>query len=177
MPGFFPRHSIAWKVEEPPAFRALTLSVVEIGLLTGVIYRLVRALLLAHVPGEHPVYVFGIYVALGLLLCGAAAAHLGNYPISTWLWRVPLFTVLEVCGEMGTSMILVATHRERLGTLPADWDDVPSMALQAVALRALVLCTFGLVLAGVVQVVRTALLRRADRGSTVDAIREGRTGE
>jgi hypothetical protein len=51
------------------------------------------------------------------------------------------------------------------------------MALQAVALRALVLCTFGLVLAGVVQVVRTALLRRADRGSTVDAIREGRTGE
>jgi MFS family permease len=177
MPGFFPRHSIAWKVEEPPAFRALTLSVVEIGLLTGVIYRLVRALLLAHVPGGHLLYLGGIYVALGLLLCGAAAAHLGNYPISTWLWRVPLFAILEVCGEMITSIVLVATHRERLGTLPADWDDVPSMALQALVFRTLVLCTFALILAGVVQVVRAALLRHQDRGSTVAAIREGRTGE
>ena len=176
MPGFFPRHSIAWKVEEPAAFRALTLSVVEIGLLTGVIYRLVRALLLAHVPG-HPLYIAGIYIALALLLCGAAAAHLGNYPISTWLWRVPLFAVLEVCGEIGTSIVLVAAHRERLGTSPADWDDVPSMALSALVLRTLVLCTFALILAGVVQVVRTALLRHADRGSTVEAIREGRTGE
>lgn len=177
MPGFFPRYSIAWKVEEPPAFRALTLSVVEIGLLTGVIYRLVRALLLAHVPGGHYVYLLGIYIALGLLLCGAAAAHLGNYPISTWLWRVPLFAVLEVCGEMATSIVLVATHRERLGTSPADWDDVPSMALSALAFRTLVLCVFALILAGVVQVVRNALLRRADRGSTVAAIREARTGE
>ncbi len=177
MPGFFPRHSIAWKVEEPPAFRALTLSVVEIGLLTGVVYRLVRALLLAHVPGGHLLYLGGIYVALGLLLCGAAAAHLGNYPISTWLWRVPLFAILEVCGEMITSIVLVATHRERLGTSPADWDDVPSMALQALAFRTLVLCVFALVLAGVVQLVRAALLRHADRGSTVAAIREGRTGE
>ncbi len=177
MPGFFPRHSIAWKVEEPPAFRALTLSVVEIGLLTGVMYRLVRALLLAHVPGGHLLYLGGIYVALGLLLCGAAAAHLGNYPISTWLWRVPLFAILEVCGEMITSIVLVAAHRERLGTSPADWDDVPSMVLQALALRTLVLCVFALVLAGVVQLVRAALLRHADRGSTVAAIREGRTGE
>lgn len=177
MPGFFPRYSIAWKVEEPPAFRALTLSVVEIGLLTGVIYRLVRALLLAHVPGAHPVYVGGIYIALALLLCGAVAAHLGNYPISTWLWRVPLFAVLEVCGEVGTSIVLVAAHRERSGTSPADWDDVPSMALHALEFRTLVLCIFALVLAGVVQVVRNALLRRADRGSTVEAIREGRTGE
>ena len=118
-----------------------------------------------------------IYVALGLLLCGAAAAHLGNYPISTWLWRVPLFAILEVCGEMITSIVLVAAHRERLGTSPADWDDVPSMVLQALALRTLVLCVFALVLAGVVQLVRAALLRHADRGSTVAAIREGRTGE
>ena len=75
-------------------------------------------------------------------------------------------------------MVLVATHRERFGTLPADWDDWPSMALIALALRTLVSCAFSpSLLAGVVQVVRAALLRRADRGSTVDAVREGRTGE
>jgi hypothetical protein len=129
------------------------------------------------VPGGHLVPLGGIYIALALLLWGAAAAHLGNYPISTWLWRVPLFAVVEVCGEMATSIVLVAAHRERWGTSPADWDDLPSMALSALELRTLVLCTFALVLAGVVQVVRTALLRRADRGSTVAAIREGRTGE
>jgi len=44
-------------------------------------------------------------------------------------------------------------------------------------LRTVVLCTFALVLAGVVQLVRAALLRHQDRGSTVAAIREGRTGE
>jgi hypothetical protein len=38
-------------------------------------------------------------------------------------------------------------------------------------------CVFALILAGVVQVVRSALLRHADRGSTVAAIREGRTGD
>jgi MFS family permease len=177
MPGFFPRYSIAWKVEEPPAFRALTLSVVEIGLLTGVIYRLARALLLAHVPGGNLLFLGGIYVALAVLLCGAAAAHLGNYPISHWVWRVPLFAVLEVCGEMATSVVLVAVHRERNGTARADWDDWPSLALHALALRTLTLCLFALVLAGVVQVVRGALLRRTNRGSTVEAVREGRTGE
>jgi hypothetical protein len=177
MPDFFPRHTIAWKVEEPPAFRALTLSVVEIGLLTGVIYRLVRALALAHASGGNLVFLGGIYVALALLLCGAAAAHLGNYPVSQWVWRVPLFAILEVCGEMVTSVVLVALHRERNGTARADWDDVPSLALHALLLRMLTLCLFALVLAGVVQVVRSALLRQSNRGSTVAAIREGRTGE
>ena len=144
--------------------------------MTGVIYRLVRALLLAHVPGGSIVYVGGIYVVLALLLCGAAAAHLGNYPISHWVWRVPLFAVLEVCGEMATSVLLIALHRERIGTARADWDDWPSLAVHALALRTLMVCLFALVLAGVVQVVRNALLRHTNRGSTVAAVREGRTG-
>ena len=46
MPAFFPRQTIAWHLERPGALRALTLSVVESGLLTGVVVRLLRALLM-----------------------------------------------------------------------------------------------------------------------------------
>lgn len=176
MADFFPRHSIAWKVEEPAAFRALTLSVVELGILTGVVFRLVRALALAYGPAGNLVFLGAVYAVLALLLCGAAAAHLGNYPVSHWISRVPLFAVLEVTGEMLTSLALIALHRERIGTARADWSDWPSMAVDALVDRTLTLCIFGLVLAGVVQLVRSVLLRRQNRESTVEAVREGRTG-
>ena len=176
MADFFPRHSIAWKVEEPAALRRLTLSVVELGLLTGIVFRLVRALALAYGPAGNLVFLGGVWVTLALLLCGAAAAHLGNYPISHWTWRVPAFAVLEVTGEMATSLLLIAVHRERIGTGRADWDDWPSMALYALLGRTLTLCVFALILAGVVQFVRSALLRREHRASTVEAVHDRRVG-
>ena len=176
MADFFPRHSIAWKLEEPPALRRLTLSVVGLGLLTGVVFRLVRAVALAYGPAGNLVFLGLVSVVLALLLCGAAAAHLGNYPISHWAWRVPAFAGLEVAGEMATSLLLIAVRRERIGSGPADWDDWPSMALYALLSRTLTLCIFALILAGVVQFVRSALLRRENRASTVDAIHDRRVG-
>lgn len=176
MADFFPRHSIVWKVEEPAAFRALTLSVLEIGVLTGVVLRLVRVLALAYGPANNIVFLFGVGTVLTLLFFGGAAAYLGNYPIRHWVWRAPLFALTETAAEMTTSLLLIAFHRERIGSSRAGFEDWPSIARSAILWRTASVCVFALILAGVVQFVRSALLRRENRSSTVEAIREGRTG-
>jgi hypothetical protein len=176
MPDFFPRHSIAWKVEEPAAFRALTLSVLEIGLLTGVVLRLVRALALAYGPAGSLAFLVTLEIVLALARFGAAAAHLGNYPVRHWAWRTPLFALVVVAAQMATSLLLIAAHRERIGSARADWDDWPSMAWRALVWQTVSLCIFALLLAAVVQYVRSALLRHERRASTVEAVHEGRTG-
>ncbi len=175
MVAYFPRHTIAWKVEEPAAFRAITLSVVESGLLAGVLLRLVRALALAYIPESRWVLAGGAIAVLALALCAAAAAHLANYPIRHWVWRAPAFAVMAVVGKMATSLILIAAHRERLGSARADWDDWPSMAARALLWDLVLICVFALLLAAVVQIVRSALLRHEHRASTVVAVHEGRT--
>ena len=46
MRHFFPRSATAWHLEEPAAFRKLSLSLLEMGVLAGVVLRLYRALVL-----------------------------------------------------------------------------------------------------------------------------------
>jgi len=160
MAGFFPRTTIAWRLEEPPAFRALTLSIVESGLLTGVVLRLVRALALAYIPERHWVLFALLRLILALALFAAAAVHLANYPVRHWLWRAPVFGLLAAIASMGMSLLLIAVHRERLGTSPAGWIDWPSLAWRVLAWDVGSVTVFALLLAGVVQVVRSALVRR-----------------
>ena len=174
MPGYFPRQAIAWKRDEAAAFRALTLSAVEIGVLTGVVLRLARALALARGPGGSPGYIVATYYVLStLVLLAAAAAHLANYPTRRWVWRAPYFALWEFVGEMVSSMVLLTLHRERWGSAPADWASWPAMALNTLIERMVVVCAFALVLAGVVRLVRTVLLRREQRESLVAAGHEG----
>jgi hypothetical protein len=176
MVGYFPRHTIAWKVEEPAAFRALTLSVVESGLLAGIVLHLVHALALAYIPEGRWVLFSLLDAVLFLTLFAAAAAHLANYPLRHWVWRAPAFAMLSALGSMGTSVVLIAVHRERLGSTRADWDDWPSMAVRAAAWDTISVCIFALLLAVVVQIVRAALLRHEHRDSTVEAVHEQRAG-
>jgi hypothetical protein len=160
MAGFFPRTTIAWKLEEPAAFRAITLSIVESGLLAGVILRLVRALALSYIPERHWVLFSLLRLGLALVLFAAAAAHLSNYPVRHWLWRAPVFGLLAALAAMATSLVLIAVHRERLGTAPAGWVDWPSLAWRVLAWDVASVSVFAFLLAGVVQVVRSALVRR-----------------
>jgi len=176
MAGYFPRHTIAWKIEEPAAFRALTLSVVESGLLAGIVLRLVHALALAYIPEGRWVVLAVLDTVLFLTLFAAAAAHLANYPVRHWLWRAPTFAILAAAGGTATSAVLIAFHRERVGSAHANWHDLPSLAVRSVEWNVVSVCLFGLLLAGVVQVVRSALLRHEHRESTVDAVHEGRAG-
>ncbi len=169
MPGYFPRHSIAWKRDEAAAFRALTLSAVEFGLLTGVVLRLARAVALVRDSGFAAA---AYYDNATLILLAAAGAYLANYPTRRWIWRAPFFAIMEVAGEMVTSALLLALHRERWGSVQADWGDWPSMAWSTLYVRLATVCIFAAVLAGVVQLVRTALLRREQRAATAATAHE-----
>jgi hypothetical protein len=167
MAGYFPRHSIAWKDEEAAAFRALSLSAVEFGLITGVVVRLARALALSHgLSGRFIFFELTVILLYTVVLLGAAAAHLANYPLRRWVWRAPLFALMEVTGEMGASALLIALHRERWGSARADWGDWPAMALNTLFTRGVEVCAFALVLAGVVYLVRRTLVTRERREST-----------
>jgi hypothetical protein len=177
MSAFFPRHSVAWKLEEPAAFRRLSLSLVEMAVITGVVLRLLRPLILAR-AGASWLMVGGFYAFVAVLLCLMATAHLGNYPVRQWTWRVPAFVGIEVAAEMLTSLALIALRRETLGaTALADFHDWPAMAMRTLMYRAGVLFSFALALAGVVQLVRYLLLRHEHRGHTVTAVHEERVRE
>lgn len=171
MPSYFPRHSIAWKVEEPPAFRRLTLSLVEMALITGVAMRLFRSLALTQ-GGSSWIY-WGAAAAIGgLLFFGMATAHLGNYTVRQWVWRGPLFAVLETVGEMVTSLALILLEREPFGSGRAELADWPAIALDTLAWRLAALSLFTLVLAGVVQFVRATMIKEEHREHTLEAISE-----
>jgi len=169
MPDFFPRQTIAWHLERAAGFRGLTLSVIESGLLTGVVLRLFRAMVIARPSAGW--WVIGYVVTFGVVLTGAAALHLGNYTVRHWLWRAPAFGALAAVGEMVTSLPLIALHREPWGnTGRADFRDWPLMARETLLVDVALVSVFALILAAVVQSVRYLLVRHEHRGHTLQAI-------
>jgi hypothetical protein len=153
MPTFFPRHTVEWRIEEPPAFRRLSLSLVEMALLAGIVLRVLRALTFTHARASWVFY--GAAFLLGtLVLLGMATAHLANWTIRSWVWRAPLFALLETVGEMGTSLLLIALRREPEGTVRAEFHDWPSMALRALVQSELMICVWALLLAGAIVFIR-----------------------
>ncbi len=162
MPAFFPKNTVEWNVEEPAAFRRITISLIEVALLTGVVVRLARSLLLSH-QSANPVYLGFSFVVLAILLFGLLTAHLGNFPLRQWLWRIPAFALLESVGEALVSLFLIAVGREPNGSSTAVMGDWPAMVATIVSRRLLYLAVFGGLLAIVVSFVRYALLRRDDQ--------------
>jgi hypothetical protein len=159
MPSLFPRNSIEWRLEEPAAFRRLSLSLVEMALLTGIALRVVRAL--AFTLGRASWLYYGLVFVVGTLaLLGMATAHLANYPVRAWSWRAPLFALAEVVGEMTTSLLLIAVHREPEGTARAVFHDWPSMSLRALLQSELTICLWALLLAAVIVFVRRSGMAR-----------------
>ena len=159
MPSFFPRSTIEWRVEEPPAFRRLSLSLLEMALLTGVVLRLLRALAFTHDRASWLFY--GVLIVAGsLILLGMTTAHLANFPVRAWAWRAPLFALVEVVGEMTISLALIALKREPEGTARADFHDWPSMSMRALAQSELMICIWALLLAAVIVFVRRSGMAR-----------------
>ncbi len=153
MPSFFPRQTIEWRVEEPAAFRRLSLSLTEMSLLTGVALRLLRALTFTY--GRTAWLVYGAAFVVGaVVMVGMATAHLANYPVRTWSWRAPLFALGETAGEMVTSLLLIALHREPEGSARAEFHDWPSMATRALLQSELTVCLWALLLAAAIVLVR-----------------------
>ena len=168
MPHFFPKQTLEWHLEEPRAFRRLSLSLVEMALVTGVLLRVYRSFVLTH--GANGWLYLGGTLGFGVLvLLLMATAHLANFPIQRWLWRAPAFVVLECAAEMATSLLLIWVGREPYGTVRAEWRDWPSMAIGALATRGIAIILWTLLLAGIVQIVRRVMAgaveeERAARG-------------
>jgi hypothetical protein len=159
MPSFFPRQTIEWRLEEPPAFRRLSLSLLEMALLTGVVLRILRALAFTH--GRASWLFYGAVIVLGtLVLLGMTTAHLANFPVRAWAWRAPLFSFVEVIGEMATSLLLIALRREPEGTARADFHDWPSMSMRALLQSELTICIWALLLAAAIIFVRRSGMAR-----------------
>lgn len=157
MPSFFPRQTIEWRFEEPMAFRRFSRSLVEMAIVTGVLLRIYRMLTLTH--GSNDWLYLGGVLALGVIfLLGMATAHLANYPLHQYLWRAPAFAAVEVLAEMATSALLIALGREANGAVRAHWDDWVGLGLNALLFRGLVIVVWGVVLAGVLFLVRRTLV-------------------
>lgn len=157
MSSFFPKHTVQWHFEEPTVLRRFSLNIVEMAALTGVALRLYRAVVTTQSSGS---WVWFIAFAGGiLLLCAMATLHLANYPLHKWVWRAPLFVLIEVASEALTSLVLIAFHREPTGTARAEFADWLPMMGSALWTRALIVIGWSLVLAGAIWVVRHTILR------------------
>jgi hypothetical protein len=173
MTPYFPRQTVEWpKFEEPKAFQRFTRSLIEMAVITGVLFRLYRALAMTTGPASNWVYLavaFGIGAAF---LFGMATLHLGNYTLRKWLWRAPLFGAVEAGAESLTSLALILARREPMGSERASFNNWPEMAVNTLVWRVGAVIVFAVLLAAVVQSVRYMLLRRENRVHTAVAVHD-----
>jgi len=154
--------SSEWDLEEPAAFARVARSPVELALITGVVIRLFRAVVLTH--GNATTSYLGAALVLGsLFLLGMATLHLGRFPVREWPWRAPLFAVFETAGEMIVSLALIALHREPWGTARAEFVDWQAMATGVVFWRVLGVSVSALLLGVTVSFIRGRVLKETGR--------------
>jgi hypothetical protein len=173
MTPYFPLNTHEWKkFEEPAAFRKFSMSIWEMAIVTGVLFRLYRALAMTTGPTDNWVY-FGVTFLLGMLfILGMATLHLGNFPLKQWLKRAPTFALIEAAAESLTSLALIFARREPIGSAraqPHDWLEITGRTF---LWRVVAVILFALLLAGVVQFVRYLLLRKENRVHTAEAVHE-----
>src|SRR5947207_1483066 len=137
--------SSEWDLEEPAAFARIARSPVELALITGVVIRLLRAVVLTH-GNVSSSYLFAALVLGTLFLLGMATLHLGRFPVREWPWRAPLFAVFETAGEMAVSLVLISLHREPWGTARAEYMDWQPMATAVLFWRLMEGCVWALLL-------------------------------
>jgi hypothetical protein len=169
------RLSAGLTIREPPAFAKLARSIVEMALVTGVVVRLYRALVLTHAGG-------GLYLGTMFLLASAfvlfmAAVHLSRFPLRQWTWRAPTFGALESAFESLVSLALIAANREPLGTGAANIGDWPDIAATIFIRHVIVISAFALLLAITVKLVRYQLLKREHAAWSAGTVRAGIPGE
>ena len=158
MANYFPKHSVQWRIEEPTIVRRFSLSLTEMAVLTGITLRLYRAVVITH-GSTSWIWLGGSFAIGVLLLCAMATAHLANYPVQRWVWRAPLFALIEVAAESATALLLIWFGREPSGSARAEWSDWLPMSIATLWTRELTVCGWALLLAAVVWVVRRTILR------------------
>ena len=171
------RLSGGWRVREPAAFTRLARSLVDMALVTGIVARLYRAMVLSRSESASGLYVALTLAGGALFLLAMATIHVSRFPIREWLWRAPAFAALEGVFEMLASLLLIAMHRESIGTGAAHFNDWPGMAVGTIAWRVIMISLFSLLLAGVVKWVRYMLLRKEHVAWSDGTVKAGIPGE
>ncbi|MDZ7630002.1 MAG: hypothetical protein U5K74_01275 [Gemmatimonadaceae bacterium] len=162
MVRFAPTHTGAWDAYESSAVRKFSRSLVAMALVTGVLWRLCRALFLGTGPTHSPLF-FGSVIALGVVMFfGMATLHLGNYPLKKWLWRVPLFALVEGVAEIATAAVLIAFRLEPNGSTLAEWGDLGGIATWVLSAHLVALAAYAGTLAAVVQGIRRSMSAAGD---------------
>jgi hypothetical protein len=164
--------SSEWDLEEPAAFARIARSPVELALLTGVVIRLFRAVVLTHADATTS-FLFAALVLGALFLLGMATLHLGRFPVREWPWRAPLFAVFETAGEMVVSLVLISLHREPWGTARAEFMDWQPMATAVLFWRLIAVCVWALLLGTTVQFVRGRVLKDTGRDVEPQTLPDG----
>lgn len=170
MPPFFPQVTGTFRLEEPRALRRFSMRIVGMAVITGVALRLFWALVFTVGPNDSLVFAGGMFALRFIALFGMAALHLGNFTLRHWVWRAPAFAAIEAAAESVTALALIAMQLEPLGSARATYSDWPELASGALFWRVFAVVAFALLLAGVVQLVRYFLLKRAHRDHTVAAV-------
>jgi uncharacterized membrane protein len=129
-------------------------SLVEMAIITGVVVRLLHVVSSAHGTDLDWHAFIGSFILVPVILLALATVHLAQYPLPQWLWRAPLFAVVESTVESLASLALISLGRERWGTGRAELGDWPAMAGGIYLSRFLMVCLFALVLGLVAQFVR-----------------------
>ena len=170
MPEFFPRHSSPRRFEQPHALRRLSLSLPQMALVTGIVMRLWRSYALTHGSPDSWAWVGGTFLVGASFLCLMCAIHLGNFTLRNWVWRAPLFAVLEAGTEILASLALTTINLEPLGAEMAELSDWLPTATRILFWRLGGVLAFTAVLAVVVSILRRLILVAEDRGHTVAAV-------
>jgi hypothetical protein len=163
------------RIREPAAFVRLARSIVEVALVTGVIARLYRMIVLSRVTSVTGTAI--AYTCGALFLLMMVTLHLSRFPIRDWLWRAPLFAIIESAFEMLTSLVLIALAREPLGTGAAHFHDWTGMALGTIGLRIVTIPFYALILGLTVKWVRYVILRREHAAWSDGTVQSGIPGE
>jgi hypothetical protein len=162
---FFPRKTVAWKLEKPPPLRQLSLSLPYMALVTGVLLRLWRSYVLTHGAPDSWAWVGGTFLIGMVFLFLMVAIHLGNFTLRHWAWRAPLFALLEAGTEIVMSLALTTLGLEPLGADRAELSDWLPESVRTLVVRLVGIMLFVMVLAVVVSIMRRILLVAEHRTS------------
>ncbi len=155
------------ELEEPTIVRRISLNLFLMALLTGGSLRLYRAAILQFGWSNSWLWIAGTFLGGAAILFLLATLHLGNYPVRSWLWRAPLFALVECLTEIAVSLALTMAGLERIGSLIATVEDWRSSAFRIAIVRIGGITLFALVLAFVSTIVRLVLVpRKHTRRST-----------
>ena len=169
--GAFPRQTGTWSAgENPHPVRRLTLSLPQMALVTGIALHLWRSFALTHGAPDSWAWVGGTFLVGAGFLFLMCAIHPANFTLRNWIWRAPLFAILESGAEILVSLALTALNLEPLGAEMAELTDWLPTATRIVFWRLAGVVIFSLVLGIVVSILRRLILVAEDRSHTARAV-------